>query len=269
MTLLDNLLSPFKKRKKVGLALSGGVARGIAHIGVLKVLKKHNVVVDFVAGTSSGSMIGALFAAGMDPETMEATAQRLGWSRFVRVVLAKHGPASTEEIQKFIIKNIGDLKFSELKIPFAVVASDLITGKEVILREGYVAKAVAASSTVPGFFVPIHHENDFLVDGGLTNNVPSSVVKSMGADFIIASDVVPAGILPCIPDNGFQIFGRTFDLAIKQLSEEGRKLADVVIEPKIPHDIWHLDFGKAKRLIACGEEAAETKILEIKTRLAL
>ncbi len=269
MTILDNLLSPFRKRKKVGLALAGGVARGIAHIGVLKVLKKHGIPIDFVVGTSSGSLIGALYAAGMDPDTMEKAAERLGWFRFVKVVLARQGAASTEELQKFVIQNIGKMKISDLKIPFAAVATDLKTGREVVLREGDVAKAVAASCSVPGFFVPIQHGNDFLVDGGLVNNVPSSVVKAMGADFIIAVDVVPGGVIESALDNGFKVFGRTFDLAIKKLSEEGRNLADVVIEPKIPDNIWHLDFNKAKPLIAAGEEAAETMVLEIKTRLFL
>ena len=149
------------------------------------------------------------------------------------------------------------------------MASDLRSGREVVLRQGDVAVAVAASCTFPGFFVPIPHDNDFLIDGGLANNVPSSVVKKLGADFIIAVDVVPGDPIEGDLQNSFQIFGRTFDLAIKKLSEEGRRLADVVIEPKIPQDIWHLDFNKAKRLIAAGEEAAEASILEIKTRLSL
>lgn len=269
MTVLDNIFSLVFKKKKIGLALGGGVARGIAHIGVIKVLKKHKIPIHFIAATSAGSMIGALYAAGMDPHAMEKAAHRLGWGRFIRIVLTRHGPASTEEIQKFITTNIGDLKFSDLKIPLAVVATDLKTGREVVIREGNVAKAVAASSAFPGVFVPIKHGADVLVDGGIVNNLPSSVVKKMGAEFVIAVDVIPGNPLKKDPDNAFEIFGRAFDLVMKKISAEGRNLADLLIEPEIPEDIWHLDFDKSKRLIAAGEEAAESRILEIKTRLAL
>lgn len=269
MTILDQLTALFRKRKKVGLTLSGGVARGIVHIGILKVLTEHKIPIDFLSAASSGALVGVFYAAGMDPHTMEKAARRLGWLRFVKVVMARHGPVSTEEIKKFVIKNIGDIEFSDLEIPFAVVAADLKTGKNVVLREGKVADAVAASCAFPGVFVPIRRGPYFLVDGGLTDNVPTDVVKLMGADFIIAADVVPGGNLEREPDNALQIFGRTIDLVMKRLSEDGRKLADILIEPEIPQDIWHLDVDKAARLIKIGEEATAGRILEIKTRLFL
>jgi len=266
---LNNLFSVFRDKKKVGLALGGGVARGIAHIGVLKVLTENNIPIDFLSGTSSGSLIGALFAAGMSPSSLEKAATRLGWFRFVRIVFKKHGAASTDEIKRFIIKNIGNVKFSELNIPFGVVAADLLTGKEVFIKEGNVADAVAASCAFPGVFCPIKSGSHLLVDGGLYNNVPSSVVKSMGADFVIAVDVVPGGVLENEPENALQIFGRALDIVQKKISEEGRSLADLLIEPKIPENIWHIDFDKAKKLIAVGEEAAQNRLLEIKARLFL
>lgn len=253
----------------MGLVLSGGVARGIAHIGVIKVLEKYKIPVDFIAATSSGALIGVLYAAGMRINQMEKAALRLGWSRLISVVMARHGLVSSDEMQKFIIKNVGDLKFSDLKIPFAVVATDLRTGREVVLREGKVAPAVASSCSVPGVFVPIKHGEDLLIDGGLSNNVPSSVAKNMGANFIIAIDVVPGQNLGETPKNALQIFGRAFDLAIKKLSIQGRQMADVLIEPEIPQDIMHVDVDKAKRLIEIGERATEGRILEIKTRLTL
>ncbi|MBI5701823.1 patatin-like phospholipase family protein [Candidatus Saganbacteria bacterium] len=270
MTIFDNIanLLAFKK-KKVGLALGGGIARGIAHIGVIKILKKHKVPISFVAGCSAGSIIGALFASGMDPHLMEKAAHRLGWARFIRFVMARHGPATTDEIQKFISTNIGDIQFSGLKYPFAAVATDLKTGREVIIRDGPVCKGVAASSAFPGVFVPLRRGHDLLVDGGIANNLPVSVAKKMGADFVIAVDVVPANPLKNDLNNALEIFGRAFDLVMKKISSDGRNLADIVIEPDIPEDIWHLDFDKSKRLIAAGEEAAESRILEIKTRLAL
>lgn len=269
MKLLDKLFCIFNRNKKVGLALGGGVARGFAHIGVLKVLKKHKIPIHFISGTSSGAIIGALFAAGMNPDDMEIASKRLGWLRFVKIVMAKRGPASTEEIERFIVKNIGNINFSELTIPFAVVASDLKSGKEVVISEGNVAEAVAASSSVPGFFVPFKKDQYLLVDGGLTNNVPSSAAKSLGADFVVAVDVVPAGFFKNDLDNAFQILGRMIDLAQKKLSEEGRRIADVLIEPKIPHNIWHIDIDKAAKLIEVGEQEAEKHILGIKAKLYL
>jgi len=141
LNILDNIFSIFRKKTKVGLALGGGVARGIAHVGVLKVLQKHNIPIDFAAGTSSGSIIGALFAAGMPVTEIEQAAREISWGRFIRFVIAKHGAVSADEIKKFIIKNIGDIKFSDLKMPFAVVASDLLEGEEVVIGEGAVAEA--------------------------------------------------------------------------------------------------------------------------------
>ena len=269
MNLIQNIFSVFRQNKKIGIALGGGVARGIAHIGVLKVLKKHKIPIDFLAGTSSGALIGSLFSAGMEPDAMEAAAHRLGWFRFVRIIMSRHGAASTDEIKNFIIKNVGNIKFSELQIPFAAVASDLRTGEEVVLREGSVADAVAASCSVPGVFCPVKKDPYLLIDGGLVNNVPTSVVKSMGADFVVAVDVVPAKPLKDELKNAFQNFGRMFDLAQKKLSEEGRRLSDVLIEPDIPQDIWHIDVDKSARLIKVGEEAAESRILEIKAKLFL
>lgn len=268
MTILNNLFKLFVKDKKVGLALGGGVARGLAHIGVLKSFKKHKIPIHFISGTSSGALIGVLYAAGMDPHKMESTAQRLGWMRFIRFVLARHGASSTEEIKKLIIKNIGNLKFSDLEIPFTAVSTDLKTGKEVVLKDGFVADAVAASCAFPGFFVPVKHGSILLVDGGIANNVPSGVVKKMGAGFVIACDVIPDFPIKEDLENMFQIFGRSLDLVMKKMGAEGRAMADILIEPKIPQDVWQLDVAKSKQLIKAGEEAAEQKIIEIKTRLA-
>lgn len=262
-------LFSFLRPRRVGLALSGGVARGLAHIGVLKVLKKHKIPIHFVAGCSAGALAGAVFAAGMDPEKMEKKARSLNWLNYLRISLDRYGPATTDELQKLVRENIGDKKFEELKLPFAAVCADIKTGRRVILREGKVAWAVAASCAFPGVLTPIKHGADLLVDGGLAENLPVKTVKEMGANFIIAVDVVPSYPLKADPQNAAQMFGRSLDLVLHSLSAEQRKLADVLIEPEIPEDIWHLDIDKAAQLIKVGEAAAEAKILELKTKLML
>ncbi len=267
MTLLDLFKKIFKK--KVGLALSGGVARGIAHIGVVKVLKKHKIPIDCIAGVSSGALVGALFAAGMGPEIMEVNSLKLGWFTFMRIAFGRHGPLSNEEIKKFVIQNIGDKKFSELAIPLSVVCTDILSSEEVVIDEGKVAIAIATSCAFPGFFEPARVGGSILFDGGMVNNLPVSVVQRMGADFVIAVDVVPGGKRKSEPDNIFQVVGRAYDIMVRKMSEESRRAAQVLIEPEIPEDIWHIDFDKAKRLIKAGEEAAEKKIPEIKAKLLL
>ena len=251
------------------MALSGGAARGLAHIGVLKVLKRNKIPIDFIAGVSSGALVGAIYAAGMDPDIMEINAKKLGWFRFLRFPLHWSGILSSNEIEKFLIQNIGDKDISDLNIPFAAVATDLRSGKEVILSEGKAAWAAAASSAFPGIFSAIESETKMLVDGGLINNLPTSVVRGMGADFVIAVDVVPGKPIKKIPANQFQIVGRSYDIIVKKSSEESRKSADIVIEPEIPEDIWHFDIDEQARLIKAGEEAAKKKMPAIRAKLLL
>ena len=266
MSFFDSFLSLFLK-KKVGLALSGGAARGLAHIGVLKVLKRNKIPVHFIAGASSGAIVGVIYAAGMDPDIMEINAKKIGWFRFLRFPPRLSGILSTEEIEKFLIQNIGNKDISDLNIPFAAVATDLRSGKEVILSEGKAAWAAATSAAFPGIFSAVESDKSLLVDGGLVNNLPVSVVRGMGADFVIAVDVVPGKPMKKIPENQFQILGRSYDIIVKKSSEESRKSADIVIEPDIPEDIWHFDIDEQARLIKAGEEAAQKKMPAIKAKL--
>jgi NTE family protein len=259
----------FWQKKKVGLALSGGVARGMAHIGVLKSLKKHNIPIDFIAGTSAGALAGVFYAAGWEPDDIEKLARRLNWFNYVRFGLTKFGPASTEELQKLIRENLGDIRLEELEIPFAAVSCDIKTGREVILTEGNAAFAMAASCAFPGFYTPLRHGSDLLVDGGIVDNLPVKVVKDMGAHFTIAVDVVPGHPLKHDPENVAHMLGRTWDLFMRQTCAESRKQADVLIEPDIPENIWHLDIDKTPKLIKVGEEAAEARIFEIRAKLLL
>ncbi|KAF0134250.1 MAG: NTE family protein [Candidatus Saganbacteria bacterium] len=263
MALLDKIF----RKKKIGLALSGGAAYGFAHIGVLKALKKNKIKIDYVAGVSAGAIVGAIFAAGMDPDIMEVNAKKVGWFRFLKFPLGKTGILSTEEIEKFIIENIGDKEIKDLNIPFAAVAVDLMSGKEVVIDKGKVARAAAISSAFPGIFSAVEIDNKLLVDGTVYNNLPTSVVKKMGADIVIAVDVIPANHLKKAPANQVQILERAYDILVKSSTEQSRKMANIVIEPEIPDDIWHFDVDEYPQLIKAGEEAARKKIAEIKTKV--
>jgi len=246
---------PFGK-KKIGLVLGGGVARGIAHIGVLKVIDQYKIPIHYLAGTSSGAIVGAAYACGLEIRLIEEISLRIGWGRLLKLSFFKPGFISAKAIEDLMVQYIGDKKFSELKIPFSVVAADIKTGDAVILNHGKIAKAVAASSAVPGIVAPEDYEHHFLVDGGLGNNLPVDVARKMGANFVIAVDAVPSKPIKYLPKDPFQMYGRAFDIVMHKLSIEQRRNADILIEPEMDEDIWHLDLHKAKRLIAAGEAAA-------------
>ncbi|MBN3032986.1 MAG: patatin-like phospholipase family protein [Candidatus Saganbacteria bacterium] len=256
----------FLPKKKVGLVLGGGVARGIAHVGVLKVLQEHNIPIDLVVGTSSGSLIGAVYASGLDVSLIEQIVTRIRWNDFFKFTLFRPGWSSAEAIEEFIIRYVGDVKFSDLKIPFAAVATDLRTGGRVVLREGRVAKAVSASACFPGFFSPVDYESRHLVDGGIAGNVAVDTARALGATYVIASDVVPAKTRS-IPADPMMMLGRSLDLILIKLAAEELGRADAVIELEMEEDLWHLDLNKARKFITAGEVSAHRQINKIRKAL--
>ena len=203
-------------KRKVGLALGGGVARGIAHIGVLKVLDDSQIPIDFITGTSAGSIVGAAYASGLDVKTIEQIALNIHWAELLKFAFFQPGFISEEAIIDYVIKYIGDYDFSELKIPFAAVATDIRTGEEVVIKEGSVARAVAASSAFPGFFAPADLAGRFLIDGGIAANVPVAAVRGMGAEYVIASNVIPTKPVRTLPRDPLQAFGRSLDLILNK-----------------------------------------------------
>ncbi len=184
------------KKTKIGLALGGGAARGLAHIGVLKALKKNNIPVDMIAGTSIGALVGACFAKDGEINTLEEIILNIDWKQLAllldpNLAILKKGFIHGEKIKELLCSVIGDIEFKDLKIPLRVIATDVITGKEVVINSGSVAEAVRASISIPVIFTPVKFENKFLVDGGIVNPVPVDVVKNMGAEFVIACNVIP------------------------------------------------------------------------------
>lgn len=266
--LKDKFLDLLKKGKKVGLALGGGAARGIAHVGVLKVLVKEGIPVHMIAGTSSGALFGALYAGGLGMEAMEISARRAGWSRLVRLAITRRGAVSGDSMVKLVEEAIGHKEFKDLKIPFTAVASDLKSGERVVISEGSVAEAVHASSAIPGVFIPVHLQGRLLADGMITENVPVAVVKSMGADFIIAVDVLPKVSLDKEPGNMVEVVERALDIGVRVASEKMIEKADVWLDP-VRQSISPFALNHADDLIKMGERAATDAIPEIKKKLGI
>ncbi len=264
------------KRKKVGLALGGGYARGLAHIGVLEVFEREGIPVDMIAGTSIGALVGALYAREMDPGLMKRQAQQidiLGITALVDLTVPHGGFVAGKRVTSLLKRLIGDVGFKDLKLPLACVATDILTGDEVIMKEGPVLEAVRASISIPLIFTVVKAQGHYLVDGGLVNPVPVSVLKAMGADIIIAVDVTPnkAERADYLRSNHkivkapglLQVLIQSIYISTYLTSRTVSDGADIIIHPQLAH-INPGDFHRASECILEGELAAEDNIAHIK-----
>jgi NTE family protein len=269
------------KKKKIGLALGSGAARGLAHIGVLDVLEREGIPIDIIAGTSAGAVIGAIYASRQDAARIKREALAISWKRRAALVdpsLPRSGLIKGKRIESLFTRYIGgNLDFSELKLPFACVATDIDTGEEIIIKEGPVVKALRASISIPAVFTVAEREGRYLVDGGLTTPVPVKVVKDMGADFVIAVNVTPQVVERNIKMSEkrarkpkepgiFYIITQSIYITTYALAQGNLEQADVVIEPEVGV-ISAGDFTKISDLIRLGEEATEKAIPEIKRKM--
>lgn len=252
------------KRARVGLALGGGGARGLAHVGVLLVLEREGIPIGCIAGTSVGSVVGAAYAAGLRGEQLREMALQIRWRDIARPVWPRDGLVSFAGLESFLVSVAGELTFADLKIPYAAVAADLATGQPVVLRTGRVAPAVRASCSVPGLVTPVEMDGRQLVDGGMANNLPISVARDLGADLVIAVGLAtppgdqPKGVLAIgISAVEYLIIGAADDPAT----------ADVYI----PIPLWGLGsvlrLSAGEKLIALGQQAAEQALPAIRAAL--
>lgn len=177
------------KHPTIGVALGSGGARGFAHLGVLKVLKQHEIPIDMISGSSMGALVGSFYASGLTVEQMYKLAAAFKRKYFIDVTVPKMGFIQGDRIKQLIRIFTRNQNIEDLPIPLAVVATDLNEGKKVVFRKGPVADAVRASISIPGIFVPFSYNGSLLVDGGVIERVPVSAVKEMGADIVIAVDV--------------------------------------------------------------------------------
>jgi NTE family protein len=243
------------KGKKLGLALGGGAARGVAHIGALKAFEEYGLEFDFIAGTSVGSLVGACYAAGVNWQEMYDAVEELKipdllkWKKW-------HIGYDSITIAEFLEDLIGSKDFSDLTIPFAAIATSVKKAEERIFKQGDVSLAVRASCSVPGIFVPLDIDSDIIVDGGVLNNVPSNVVKDMGADIVFAIDL--NGELPDIEVEGklLETLYAVFNIMVRNNSQLGYHDADHVIVPCLSNYPYH-SIKKADEMFEKGYEATK------------
>jgi len=259
----DRAMNRRKRKPSVGLALSGGAARGYAHLGVIQVLAEHHVSVDFVTGTSVGSVVGALLAGGYTDQQMIEIAEALKWQKLVSPTLSGMGLVTAKKLEAFVGELLGKTDFGELQIPFQAVATDIARTEEVIFSEGSVARAVRASCSVPGIFEPLVEGDTAYVDGGVTNNLPSALAREMGAEVVIAVDLNAQRPDPQLPVNLLDVTFRSFAMLLDRTSVEGRSDADIVIQPDLNTFSYH-DLSHAEAMIARGHSAAEEALPAIR-----
>lgn len=255
--------------KKIGIALSGGGARGFAHLGVLKALVANDIPIDLVSGVSAGSFVGGALAAGMSVDEILDVGQKISWFSLAGFSYSPRGLLSSAAMGTFIEKHFPATKFEDLKLPFAAVACDLETGEEVVLRDaGDLAFAIRASCAIPGVFVPmIDEQGRSLIDGGAATPMPTKAVRKLGADIVIAVDVLTCGSsFWGKPSTLIGTFFQSAMLMIRTASKNQHYRADVVIEPQIAH-IRPDEIAKRDELIELGEKAAVEKIDSIRELL--
>jgi len=256
-------------RPKVALVLGGGAARGFAHVGVIRALEQEKVPIDLIVGTSVGSLIGAIYA-------YDANSMELEWTAFMlekdslfdyglMTAFTGMGAAKGDKLEEFVKSKVPVANIENLKIPFAAVATDLNRGTRVVLDKGPVARAVRASSAIPGVFNPVEHQGRLLVDGGVIDNIPVSVARERGADIVIAVDI-SENVINFNITNLLDVMLQSITIMGAENAKTRRKETDVLISPKIG-DVGMLDFTQKKRCMLAGIEATQKVMPEIKAKI--
>lgn len=251
------------RRPKLGVALGGGFARGLAHIGVLKVLEEEGVPVDFLAGTSVGSVIGAGYASGMSAAAMEEVAQLVRFKDFSRWTFSRLGLFSNDKLSIFLNKVLRCKTFEELEIPLAIAATDIITGEPAVFTSGDLVDPVRASCAYPGMFQPVQIGSRVLVDGLLAHAVPAMPLREMGAERVLSVHLAAHWVKPRRPRHVFDVIGQCFSIAQDRMCGPWRAASDLVLEPEIG-DFGYDDFARATDLIHAGEVACRAAIPRIR-----
>ncbi|HRY60248.1 MAG TPA: patatin-like phospholipase family protein [Patescibacteria group bacterium] len=264
--------SIFKKHKKLGLALGSGGAKGLVHIGIIKVLEENDIKIDYIAGTSIGSLVGGMYAHFGKISPVEEFFMNLGYKTLLGLFsdpVMRSGLLKGEKLVKYLDDFLGGAKIEDTIVPFKAVATDMVTADPVVLSKGNLAEAARASGSVPIAFTPYKIGNKFLVDGGLSLSVPVSVVKEMGAQVVLAVNLDSVFFAPKNRvKNPAKIHAISFineipDMLRYNLAAENCRNADIVIEPKIPDVGWE-KFAKGGDLIKAGEREARKVLQEIK-----
>jgi NTE family protein len=256
-----NAATPIPARRKVGLALAGGFARGIAHIGVLRVLRDEGIHIDAVAGTSVGALIGAAYCAGTPLEEMERIGAHTSFTDFGRWTPSWLGLATNQRLEKYLARLTPAKNFEDLVTPLAIAATDINAGITVYYTRGPLAPPLRGSCAYPGLFVPIQFEDRTLVDGFLTSPVPVEGVALLGADIVIAVYLEAASMQA--PRTFTDVLSRSFNIIQRHSDLAWRQQADVVIEPDMKSFVWD-DFTRTPELVAAGEAATRAVLPRIR-----
>ena len=256
-----------KPRAVIGIALGGGASKGFAHIGILKVLKQHNIPIKVVAGTSAGAIVGSLYASGMSPDRLELEAEILGKTDLVDLTLSTSGFIKGDKLQNYINQKVGNRPIQQFPIRFTAVATDFSTGKAVAFNTGNAGQAVRASASIPNVFQPAVIGGRKYVDGGLSQPVPVSAVRSQGANFVIAVDISARPTKNTVA-GFFSYLDQTLNIMSHSALQNELGKANVVIKPAVLELGAVGGFDQKARAIKLGEQAALAALPEIKRKLA-
>jgi len=257
---------PFK-RPSLGIALGGGFARGLAHIGVLKVFEEEGIPIDFIAGTSVGSVIGAAYCSGISAQELAEVAALVRFKHFARWTISRFGIASNDRMIGFLQKVLKVKTFEELKIPLAVAATDFVSGDGVVFRSGPLIDPVRASCAYPGMFLPVNINGKLLVDGMLAHSVPTVPLREMGANRVLGVYLSAHWVNLKGPRHVFDVVGQCFSIAQQKTCGIWEAAADLVLTPDV-RGFSYDGFERAPELIASGEKVARAALPMIKSWFA-
>jgi NTE family protein len=247
----------------IGIALGGGFARGIAHVGVLKVLEEENIPIHFVAGTSVGALIGAAYCSGVTPAELEELATRVRFKHFARWTLSRFGLASNQRMIGFLNSILKARTFEELRIPLAVTATDFSTGEGAVFQSGPLIDPVRASCAYPGMFLPVKIDGRLLVDGMLAHAVPTAPLRKMGAERVLAVHLKGTWTTSEGPRHLFDVIGQCFAIAQELNCDMWKSAADLVIDPDV-NGYSYDGFVHSAALVRAGEVATRAALPQIR-----
>ncbi|WP_349410392.1 patatin-like phospholipase family protein [Pseudalkalibacillus sp. SCS-8] len=252
-------------KPKIGLALGSGGARGFAHIGVLKALHEAGIPIDMIAGSSMGALVGSFYCAGHEPKTMIKMARMFRRRYYMDYTVPKMGFVSGNKVKQLIHAFTQGKRIEELNIPFSVITTDLLSAEKVVITEGPISDAVRASIAVPGIFVPQRMGDRLLVDGGVIDRVPVSVIKEMGADIIIAVDISHIKENPEI-NTIFDVIMQSIDIMQRELVKAHEITTDVLIRPLV-ENFSSSAFKDIDEIIEIGEMETKDKLVDIEAAI--
>jgi len=263
LSRVSSAVAEAKRVPAIGLALGGGFARGIAHVGVLKVLEEEGIPVRMIAGTSVGALIGAAYCSGVTIAELEEVAYKVRFTTFARWTLSRYGFATNDRMVSFLTRTLKVQTFEELRIPLGVTATDFNTGEGMVFTSGSIIDPVRASCAYPGMFLPVEICGRWLVDGMLSNPVPTRPLRAMGAERVLAVQLKGQWSKTTAPRHLFDVIGQSFAIAQDMMSSVWRSAADLVIEPDVAGFDYD-DFKRAGELIRVGEAAMRRALPEVR-----